>query len=870
MKRFIITTLFSIVILPLFSIVINAAPTSYDVFSCDVNTNSFTVDVLSRSGGQIMYDSKACYQGNQFSSAIAKMNELVTLGNKDVVVRYLKTDVSDFYSPLRIVAASRAMAYTQNETYALQSTLNIHSLVTLNSAVNYTDNSEPLVYYETNVSNQSSGIFNPSNLVAYIQLNGQFGYVPLKMIDIIPFIYVENSILTPYYIRVSETQPLVFYHRPGRDPGIIPEPVNYTVVNGEIRIYIDRATTGGSLIYSKAPSWLPSGTYYSPNGIHFYTDLDLKNPVLNGSEIGEFYTYYAYLNFRSKSNYTGTELNTFLNNYFTSNSINPTSSVMTNQGDVFVNSQNTYGMNALLFYAFAIHESAYGRSSIAVSKLNLFGYGAYDSNTSNAATYASVQEGVERHMGIQMRFYLDYFNNNRFYSSNLGNKGVGINTKYASDPYWNVKIAGHAYRIDKALGSKDLDHYQLAILSEENRTIYSNRNLSTTLTTINTRAKNYPVILNNVMNNNYQINTSNPISNGSFVTSSNTSLVPYSFENSVAYVSNTQVKLINTSKNAVVNLDPPPLETDSSMSYVVSFDWNESDLMSIKGFSALRNTNMQINETTHTLIITSLIDNSIKFEHLLELDTPLYSISLPNGYDYTKAWFKGDIDIKSLPDGYYKFEILTQSGPTSARFNLINTATTPIASLKSIDGNDYRFIHNNFKRMAYELIKEKGIIVENQSSTLQSRFTSFGLISNFEIQVVEERDILNIKGLSLMQHLNQGASDNISHKLMLVDSTGLQYIYDLNTTTNNVVVKQDPNFTYTHVWFENTNIDITDLPVENYRLYSIISNQAYTDVVELIDYAFIGNKEFTFVSSIYNLNANTFVRNRFELTKSVE
>ena len=865
MKRIILTTLFTILILPMFYIVINAAPTNYDVFSCDINANSFTVDVLSVVDGTVKYDSKACFTESQYGAAVTKMNELVSQGNKNVVIRYLKSDETDFYSPLKIVAASRAMAYTQNETYSSQETLHIHSLVSLNSTVNYIDSNEPLVYYETNVSDQGSGVFKPSNLVAYIQINGQSGYVPLKMIDIIPFIYVENKILTPYLVRKSEgSTEFIIYKRVGRDPGIIPEPVSYTVSNGEISIYIDRAISGSTILYAKAPSWLPNGKYYSPNGINFYTDLDLKNPVKVDDAIGEYYSYYNYLNFRSKSNYTGTELNSFLSNYFSSRSIDPNSSVITNQGDVFINSQNTYGMNGLLFYAFAIHESDFGRSTIATTKLNLFGYGAYDSNTSNAATYTSVKEGVERHMGIQMRFYLDYLNNNRFYSSNLGNKGVGLNTKYASDPYWNVKIAAHAYRIDKALGFKDQDAYQIAILSETDRSLYKERELTSSLVTVSTRAKNYPVILNNIKNDVYQINTSNPIIIGNMVLSSNTSLIPYSFEDSVAYIPKAQVKLVNIAKNPVLVLDPPPLENDVTMNLITHLNWN-GDLLEIKGASALKNTNMGLNTTTHTLSIISNIDPSIVFEFALETDTPLYPINLNNGYDYTSAWFKGTVDIKDIPEGFYKFVITTKSGITTGRFDMINTPTTPMPTVKTIGDYDYKFVFNNFKRMSYELIKEKGILTDQQSPTLFSRFPSFSMITEFSISESDSIKLLSISGAALMQHINQGPNDSVVHKLMFVDSNGNQTIYDLNTINGTSSMITDKNFDYTSTSFSGENIDISGLEPENYRIYVIVQNTNYTDVVELKNNAFISETDFNTSDKTYSLKINNLLRKRFEL-----
>lgn len=852
---------------PMFFVDAYAVPTNYDTFSCDVNSYSFTVDILSNVNGVVKYNSQSCYTESQFGSAITKMNELVAQGNKDVVVRYIKNDISNFYSPLKIVAASRAMAYSQNKAYANQDNLIIHSLVTLNSQVNYIDDySEGLVYYETNVSNQNSGVYNPTNLVAYIQINGQSGYVPLTMIDIIPFIYVENKILTPFLIRVKEgSGGLVFYERAGRAPGIIPEPVSYIVSNGEMSISIDLAITGSKMLYAKAPSWLPNGTYYSPNGINFYSDLDLKKPVMNGDTIGEYYSYYNYLNFRSKSNYTGSEFDDFLNKYFNSKSIDPNTSVMTNQGDVFISSQDRFGMNGLLFYAFAIHESYFGRSEIATSKFNLFGYGAYDSKPSNAATYKSVQEGVERHMGIQMRFYLDYQNNSLFFSSNLGNKGVGINTKYASDPYWNVKIAAHAYRVDKALGFKDQDAYQIAILSDTNRNIYKDRELKNTLISVNTKAKNYPVILNNIKNETYEINTSNPISDGNLVTSSNTNLIDYSFENSVAYISKTQVKLVNTAKSPVLVLDPPPLEIDTAMNLITQLNWN-GDLLEVKGASALRNTNMALNPTTHTLSVISNLDSSIVFDFPLEIDVPLYNINLNNGFDYSSAWFKGTFDIKDIPEGFYKFVITTKSGITTGKFDMINTPTTPMPTIKSIGNYNYRFVFNNFKRMSYELIKEKGILIEQQSPVLFSRFPSFGLITNFEIIENEQgTKLLSIDGAALMQHVNQGPNDNVTHKLMLVDTLGNQTLFDLNTLSGSSSMITDKNFDYSNSSFTGSSIDITSLAPENYRVYVVVKNTNYTDVVELKNYAFIKEINFDTSDRTYSLKINNILRKRFEL-----
>ncbi len=44
---------------------------------------------------------------------------------------------------------------------------------------------------------------------------------------------------------------------------------------------------------------------------------------------------------------------------------------------------------------------------------------------------------------------------------------IGINVRYASDPYWGAKTAGHMYRIDTALGSKDYQQYKVGITTQK-------------------------------------------------------------------------------------------------------------------------------------------------------------------------------------------------------------------------------------------------------------------------------------------------------------------------------------------------------------------------------------------------------------------
>lgn len=88
----------------------------------------------------------------------------------------------------------------------------------------------------------------------------------------------------------------------------------------------------------------------------------------------------------------------------------------------------------------------------------------------NATQFSSVRNGIFYHAERYMSWgYTDAINDFRYFGSHVGNKGSGMNVKYASDPYWGEKIAGHYYRMDKALGSKDYNYYQLAIKQSDER-----------------------------------------------------------------------------------------------------------------------------------------------------------------------------------------------------------------------------------------------------------------------------------------------------------------------------------------------------------------------------------------------------------------
>jgi len=262
-----------------------------------------------------------------------------------------------------------------------------------------------------------------------------------------------------------------YYSKPEQPYEIVPVQESYTVSKNELTVRVVRPhpnLSNFSLTYGIAPDGLKEGvTYYSPDGINFYKDRELKEKV-----VGNYYAYFQWLPVRSMTNHSSKVFDAYLHGV-----VNGRKSVLTGETYNFIEQGLIYGMNPLLIFQQANLESAHGMSKYALDRYNIFGWGAADSNPDLAEKYGAVGVGVRQHMRTQLAGYMDV-NDWRHYGPSFGNKGSGITVKYASDPYYGIKIASMAYRLDKANGYKDHNAYNLSLMKDN--TTYSVKRNSTT------------------------------------------------------------------------------------------------------------------------------------------------------------------------------------------------------------------------------------------------------------------------------------------------------------------------------------------------------------------------------------------------------
>lgn len=405
------------------------------------------------------------------------------------------------------------------------------------------------VYIRNNISGYYIHTENDGTVKTAI--SGMVGRVKADQVKLIPDAWVVRGTTTnryffDYYARGSSGDLIHYlsYYRTSSD-------ANYS----------------GSLTVDKAPDFIKSGKrYYSLNGYDFFED---PYDVISGtkSPIGTFFPYYKFLSYRSQTTYSAADINRYIKY------ASPTNSVLINQGQSFINAQNTWGVNAIMELAFANLESAYGSSDYAIKRYNIFGINATDTNPNGATYYTSISDCVTQHAKYLMsQGYLDayafinssiknnspsfydsgyiqsYTGDSRYLGSAPGNKVMGVNVKYASDPFHGEKIGGLAYLIDKYLGSKDYNKYSLAIT---NKATYAHLSANSTswklyqYTTKSTRDKTtagptgMPVVILGSEGDYYKIQSDMPMKEGLAYFS-----WEYDFNKAIAYVKKSDVRLL--------------------------------------------------------------------------------------------------------------------------------------------------------------------------------------------------------------------------------------------------------------------------------------------------------------------------------------
>jgi beta-N-acetylglucosaminidase len=334
---------------------------------------------------------------------------------------------------------------------------------------------------------------------------------------------------------------------------------------------------GTKLNLGKTNNQLKNGVkYYSYDGNYFYESLaQMNNDIANKTRSGAtnksaYYSYFQFLPFRSKTKLTANQINEYINSNTT------TKSKLRGIGQSLINAQNQYGVNATMMLAIAINESAWGNSDIAINNNNLFGLNAVDSSPGQSASkYLSVEDCINQYAKYWISQGFADPEDARYYGSNVGNKNIGLNIKYASDPYWGEKAANFMYQISIANGNSDYNAYKIGIFNSSNNVINDQGNQIYPIVNYNEPVpprSSYTatpiVVVGEADNNRYQVipDRNNNVNQGA-------AQVPFDF-NQKAYISRSGIYLINGSIDSTVVIN-------SNGNLVRSYEYSGSNLTKI-------------------------------------------------------------------------------------------------------------------------------------------------------------------------------------------------------------------------------------------------------------------------------------------------
>ncbi|MFV0380200.1 MAG: N-acetylglucosaminidase [Anaerorhabdus sp.] len=734
---------------------------------------------------------------SNFTSAKTTMNN----NGDDAVVRHISSK-----SPMKIIAMNKGLAITY-PARSNSSTLNIYQDVNnSNKKSTYVTKHREMKYYETySYDNNGSGQI-------LVNITGFKGTTSLKDVDLVPYAFLGNNVTVllggndassqneqPFWTHVYQS--------------------NYTVVqNGNYKDLVFKAYSGWSgpstypsvftMVVGSAPDWMNVGdTYYSYDGYNFYSDT--KHTKL----AGKYFNYYQFLPARSKTSVSADSFNRYLVSKKGSN----TNSKMKNQGQVFINAQNKYGVNALLVYALACLESAYGTSNYAINRNNLFGWNAFDSDPGQASYFSSIEEAVNEHMGINLRGYLN-IEDWRFFGSHFGNKGSGFNVKYASDPYWGYKIAAIAYEIDKFANNYDgklsddknllglVNKYGVDVKVSEN----SSNNLYNTAYGA-TYQENFTKIVLDVKDKFIKVQSTNPVVNGKIINGSTKGLVSYDWANSVGFISKENITLLNGEDSVVEDGIKPTGDHIFNVDKIS----NDDGILKISGVSY--RPGIYVNSKNSVKQTLSLVDQDNK--------SIIYD-SESNISDNDKVQFSVNVELKDLEIGEYYFKLNTEYSRFS-EYSAEYLLRDGKIEFEKFSANDKDYSISIVDEKIVLSVKEakKDVVVTN---SLQQDIISF--------EYDKETNELSIIGYAFISDLNATKDSDILHRVYLVDQETQE---EIELDTQSIVLDKPISFNdgyeYSKVKFKATT-NLVDELVGNYSINILVKNGDITKKSELKNY----------------------------------
>ena len=790
---------------------------TFEVSAQDLKSCGYEVAYINDDGS---FSTESCY--SDFVSAKNRMKEL----GGDVVVRH-----DSSYSYTKIIAMNSGIAYSYPRDGA---TLNIYQDVNNHSI--YYKQTYVARHFELNYLDTERYLGDGRGMIE-TNINGFHGFTDLEYVDLVPSKFIRNGIAITLGGNNPYTNEGTFTFVPKQNYYEKRTSGNYS----EIVYHIYRGFPANgyepvseAIVIGPAPSDMNEGVkYYSYDGVNFYSDSDFKNKSFT------YYNYYQFLPLRSKTNISADIFNSYISKY--------DNSVMRGTGQTFIDAQNKYGINALLLFAMAAHESANGTSGYATKRNNLFGWNAVDADPNQATSFSSVAACVNEQAGVNLRGFVDV-TDGRFFSSSLGNKGSGLNVKYASDPYWGMEIASIAYQIDKLSKNKngtlsDYNYYSLSLInkfdipvkqdaSDGSKTLYTTQygphyQEGFIVIDLGTQGSFTKVQSTNPIDENGNIKTHRtPITTGNL---NPISYGEYDFDRSVAYINSEYLTVIN--KKNEITYDKP--DKDLSLMHMIEDMYIENGNLKINGVAFIKGMSANnLDDIVQNINVVNILDESIKSYKAICKE---YSgISFNDSHTYKYVGFEIAIPLDEISGGSYYLNIEVSNGDVTLN-SMLTSLDSNISNFVYNSSNfTYHLKVNSYYNYRYELEVESipsqidySLINKPDDSIRKSLFS-------FDTLTLDDELDFSIDGQSMIYYVNYDNPDTIKRTIYFVDSNDNYKEINCESYKSTIDFTKilNSSFNLDYISFK-ANGNLSDLKKCTYVLIMKLENGDYVDYVEL-------------------------------------
>ena len=791
---------------------------TFEVYAQDLKSCGYEVAYINDDGS---FSTESCY--SDFASAKNRMKEL----GGDVVVRH-----DSSYSYTKIIAMNSGIAYSYPRDGA---TLNIYQDVNNHSI--YYKQTYVARHFELNYLDTERYLGDGRGMIE-TNINGFHGFTDLEYVDLVPSKFIRNGIAITLGGNNPYTNEGTFTFVPKQNYYERRTSGNYS----EIVYHIYRGFPANgyepvseAIVIGPAPSDMNEGVkYYSYDGVNFYSDSDFKNKSFT------YYNYYQFLPLRSKTNISADIFNSYISEY--------DNSVMRGTGQTFIDAQNKYGINALLLFAMAAHESANGTSGYATKRNNLFGWNAVDADPNQATNFSSVAVCVNQQAGVNLRGFVDV-TDGRFFSSSLGNKGSGLNVKYASDPYWGMEIASIAYQIDKLSKNKngtlsDYNYYSLSLInkfdipvkqepSDGSKTLYTTQygphyQEGFIVIDLGTQGSYTKVQSTNPIDENGNIKTHRtPITTGNL---NPISYGEYDFDRSVAYINSEYLTVINKKNDVIVDVPDKELSLMQKINNLIV----ENNVIHIDGLAFIKG--MSASNLDKISISINTIDNLSK-EVIKTYKTTVSEfdgISFGDTHTYKYIAYSIDMPLSDFVEGSYSLKVSVNNDGYEYAGELSSTKFEFANINVSYNEMNYRIKINTYYNYRVEIETESIPEIIDYSKILKPNNSIRNSLFSFDLIEIDDELNFNVDGRSMIYYTNYDNLDNLETTLYLVDSANKYYEIKCENYKSDFNYKEALQSSYNldYISFKGTG-NINDIEKGMYSIILKVRNGEYVDYIDL-------------------------------------